>query len=126
VEDLNRFYQEEPALWEGDYDYEGFHWVDCTDNEQSVLSFLRQTPDGSRRVMVIMNLTPELRHGYRIGLPLEGAWQEVVNSDSERYAGGNQGNLGGVETQPIPQHQQPFSAEFVLPPLSILAFRLVQ
>ena len=122
VEDLNRLYLAEPALWEGDHDLDGFFWVDCSDHESSVLSFVRQNQDRSSRVLVVLNLTPVLRTRYRIGLPQGGYWREVLNSDSDIYAGSNQGNLGGVTTQEHPVHNQPYSAEFTLPPTSVIAF----
>ncbi len=123
VEDLNRLYQREPALWETDYDYEGFFWVDCSNAEQSVLSFVRQSRCGQSRVLVVMNLTPMPREKYRIGLPCGGHWSEVLNSDAEIYAGSNVGNLGGVTADDYQVHGQPFSAELTLPPLSVVAFR---
>jgi len=61
-----------PALFEGDYDTAGFFWLDCADAEHSVLSFIRQTPEGGGRVAVILNLTPQVHAGYRIGLPAGG------------------------------------------------------
>ncbi|PYL01841.1 MAG: 1,4-alpha-glucan branching enzyme, partial [Verrucomicrobia bacterium] len=122
VEDLNKLYLAEPALWENDYDFDGFFWVDCSDHESSVLSFLRQNKEQTSRVLVILNLTPVLRTRYRVGLPQGGYWREVLNSDSEIYGGSNQGNLGGVTTQELQAHNQPFSAEFTLPPLSVIAF----
>jgi 1,4-alpha-glucan branching enzyme len=123
VRDLNRFYQDEPALWEADYDLVGFFWIDCGDADDSVFSFVRQNRDGSRRVAVIMNLTPVLRLNYRIGLPQGGFWREAVNSDSGFYGGSNQGNFGGITAEPHQMHHQPFSGSFTLPPLSVLAFR---
>ncbi|MCX6905519.1 MAG: 1,4-alpha-glucan branching protein GlgB, partial [Verrucomicrobia bacterium] len=123
VQDLNQLYQSSPALWQADYDPEGFFWVDTSDHESSVLSFVRQTPDGGQRLLAILNLTPVVRYRYRIGLPQGGAWQEVLNSDSEIYGGSNQGNWGGVTAQSRRAHRQPFSAEFTLPPLSVILFR---
>jgi 1,4-alpha-glucan branching enzyme len=123
VRDLNRLYQNEPALWQADYDPAGFSWIDCGDSDNSVLSFLRQTSDGSRQVVVVLNLTPVLRQQYRIGLPRGGFWREVFNSDSGFYAGSNQGNLGGVSAEGYQIHRRPFSAAMTLPPLSVLAFR---
>jgi 1,4-alpha-glucan branching enzyme len=119
--DLNQFYQRQPALWEADYDPAGFFWLDCTDVEHSVLSFIRQRQDGTGRVAVILNLTPELRLGYRVGLPRAGAWREAVNTDAGIYGGSNQGNLGGAQAEPGPLHNQPFSAALTLPPLAVLA-----
>jgi 1,4-alpha-glucan branching enzyme len=122
VEDLNRFYTAERGLWESDYDPAGFFWVDCSDHESSVLSFVRQDKTRSSRVLVILNLTPVTRPRYRLGLPEGGSWRESLNSDSEIYGGSNVGNLGGVIAEAIPAHGQPFSAEFTLPPLGVTAF----
>ena len=72
---------------------------------------------------VILNLTPVPREKYRVGLPRGGRWAEVLNSDSEIYGGGNLGNLGGVTAESVPLHNQPCSAEFLLPPLSVIAFQ---
>ena len=123
VEDVNRFYQSEPALWEADYDMEGFFWVDCTDHDNSVLSFVRQNRDKTSRVLVIVNLTPVPRPNYRIGLPQGGFWREMLNSDSELYGGSNAGNFGGLWAEDYKVHNQPFSAAFNLPPMSLIAFR---
>jgi len=122
VEDLNKLYAATPALWQADYDHAGFWWIDCNDRENSILSFMRQTADGSKRLAVILNLTPVPRPNYRIGLPRAGKWREVLNSDAEIYGGGNKGNLGGVMAGNHPCHGQPASAEYYLPPLSVVAF----
>ena len=122
VRDLNRFYLGEPALWEDDFDVSGFYWIDCGDADNSVLSFVRQKRDGSRKVAVILNLTPVLRPNYRVGLPQGGFWREAVNSDSGFYGGSNQGNYGGVTAEEHPMHHQRYSASFTLPPLSVVAF----
>jgi len=123
VEDLNKCYRAEPAFWEGDYDMEGFFWVDCSDHENSVLSFVRQNRELTSRVLVILNLTPVPRQQYRVGLPAPGFWREILNSDSGIYGGSNAGNLGGVRTESYKVHNQPHSALFTLPPLGIVAFR---
>lgn len=123
VESLNRVYRENPALWEGDYDHEGFYWVDCSDAESSILSFARQTKDGRNLLLVIMNFTPVLREDYRLGLPRGGTWNEVFNSDCGSYGGGNQGNLGSVTAEPVSSHGHGQSARFRLPPLGVVVFR---
>ena len=123
IEDLNKVYRAEPALWESDYDMDGFYWLDCSDQENSVLSFVRQNSDRSSRILVVMSLTPIPRNHYRIGLPHPGYWREILNSDSATYGGSNLGNLGGVWAEPHGAHHQPHSACFSLPPLSILAFK---
>ena len=123
VEDLNKLYKAEPALWESDYDLEGFYWVDCSDAQTSVLSFVRQTREGTSQVIVLLNLTPLPRMSYRVGLPKAGRWREVLNSDSQSYGGTNLGNLGGVLAEAYQVHNQPFSANFTLPPLSVTVLR---
>jgi 1,4-alpha-glucan branching enzyme len=123
IKDINRFYQNEPALWQLDFDYQGFYWIDTSDHEGSVLSFVRQSADAASRLVVIMNLTPVPRFSYRVGLPVGGKWNEVVNSDASIYTGSNVGNMGGVRATDQKCHGQPCSAEFALPPLGIVAFR---
>ena len=123
IEDLNRLYLRSPGLWQADHDSAGFNWIDCNDRQNSVLSFLRQTTTGKNHTVVILNLTPVPRPHYRVGLPLGGKWREVLNSDAAVYAGGNQGNLGGVTAQDRPYHGQSHSAEFLLPPLSAIVFQ---
>jgi len=123
VQDLNKLYRAEPSLWKADYDVSGFYWLDCSDNENSVLSFVRQQKAGQGLLVVILNLTPVPRYRYRIGLPRQGRWLEALNSDSITYGGSNVGNLGGVVASRHKCHHQPFSAEFTLPPLSIIVFK---
>ncbi len=123
VEDLNKLYLTEPALWEGDYEPGGFYWIDCVDHRNSILSFARQNPDRTSELVVIMNLTPLPRTHYRIGLPRPGGWREVLNSDAGVYGGGNVGNLGGVTAEDYNVHNQSYSAEFTLPPLGLVVFQ---
>jgi len=122
VEDLNKLYAASTGLWQSDYDHGGFYWIDCADRESSVLSFIRQRPDGANPVAVILNLTPVLRERYRLGLPRAGRWREVLNSDAAIYGGSNRGNYGGVTAGNVASHHQPHSAEFCLPPLGVVVF----
>jgi len=122
VEDLNKLYTSTPSLWQADYDHSGFYWIDCNDNANSILSFVRQKNDGTEPVAVIMNLTPVPRWNYRIGLPRPGKWREVLNSDAGIYSGSNTGNYGQVWAHEHACHNQNFSAEINLPPMSIIAF----
>ncbi len=123
VEDLNKLYLAETALWKGDFDNDGFHWIDCADQVNSVVSFLRQDPEHFNQLVVVANLTPVPRLRYRIGLPRPGKWREVQNSDAAVYGGSNMGNMGQVVAAEKPWQGQPASAEFILPPLSIIVFR---
>ncbi len=123
VEDVNKLYRAESALWRSDYDPGGFYWIDCADHPNSIFSFVRQDAERTSEMVVVLNLTPVPRAKYRIGLPRPGGWREVLNSDAAVYGGGNLGNLGGVTAEDYNQHNQSYSAEFMLPPLSILVFQ---
>ena len=122
VRDLNQLYSAESGFWQGDYALEGFHWVDCNDREHSVLSFVRQNPEQTSELVVILNLTPVPRYRYRVGLPRAGRWREKLNSDAAIYGGSNLGNLGVVRSEAQGWQNQPCSAEFTLPPLSAIVF----
>jgi 1,4-alpha-glucan branching enzyme len=120
VRDLNRAYRDEPALWELDSDPSGFWWLEPNDADNNILAFARRSADGERVVVFIANLSPNVQYGYRLGLPRSSRWREAVNTDSSYYGGSDVGNLGGVVPEPIPWHDQPFSAELTLPPLAAL------
>jgi len=117
VRDLNRVYRDEPALWELDSDPSGFWWLEPNDADNNVLAFARCCAEGERVLVFAANLSPVPRHGYRLGLPRSGRWREAVNTDSSFYGGSDVGSFGGVTPEPIPWHDQPFSAEVTLPPL---------
>jgi 1,4-alpha-glucan branching enzyme len=123
VQDLNRVYTTEPALHEIDFDASGFNWIDCNDNENSVVSFIRRAHDGTDFVVALVNFTPVPREGYRIGVPAAGPYLELVNSDGELYGGSNLGNGGVVFTEAIPSHGQAQSLRLTLPPLGFLLLK---
>ncbi|MBN2244132.1 MAG: 1,4-alpha-glucan branching protein GlgB [Acidobacteria bacterium] len=123
VQDLNRLYREEPALHRLDFHPEGFRWIDCSDTDGSVVSLLRRGDSGRHDFLVVGNFTPVPRSDYRVGVPREGYWKEALNSDARLYGGSGIGNMGGLETAPVPLHNQPFSLALTLPPLAILFFR---
>ncbi|MFL5863795.1 MAG: alpha amylase C-terminal domain-containing protein, partial [Solirubrobacteraceae bacterium] len=118
VRDLNRLYREERALYELDSDPAGFWWLEPNDADNNVIAFARQSRDGKRVVVFVANLSPVVRSRYRLGLPRSSRWREAINTDSSYYGGSDVGNLGGVQPEPIPWHNQPFSAEVTLPPLA--------
>jgi 1,4-alpha-glucan branching enzyme len=124
VRDLNRVYRREPALYELDADPAGFAWIDCTDWEQSVVSFVRRARDAEDFVLVACNFTPVPRHGYRVGVPAPGYYREVLNSDAGEYGGSNLGNAGGAWAEPTPWQGQPHSLVLTLPPLAVLMLKL--
>ncbi len=123
VADLNRFYRGEPALYEIDFEPDGFEWMDCHDWERSTLSFVRYARDRRDLVLCVCNFTPVPRHGYRVGVPVGGFYAEVLNTDGEAYGGSNLGNAGGVASEPSPWRGQPHSVVLTLPPLAALWLR---
>jgi 1,4-alpha-glucan branching enzyme len=123
VKDLNRLYTSEPAIHEVDFDPAGFQWIDCNDSENSVVSFLRRGRSGGDAVVAIVNFTPVVRNGYRIGVPVAGSYLELMNSDSHAYGGSNVGNGGVIFTEPIPSHGHQQSVRLSLPPLGFLLLK---
>lgn len=116
VMDLNELYKSEPAL-QVDFDPAGFQWVDASDNQQSVLSFLRRGENGDW-ILCAFNLTPVPRHNYQLGVPEGGAWQEIFNSDSTEYWGSGTCLNGTLDAAPIPRHGRNWQLNLTLPPLS--------
>jgi 1,4-alpha-glucan branching enzyme len=120
VRELNRVYRGEPALWELDHMHEGFRWLELNDAGANVLAFARFSEGGERSLVCVCNFAPIPREAYRIGMPQPGRWREALNTDSGYYGGTDWGNLGGVEAEGVPWHDQPFSAEVTLPPLGVV------
>jgi 1,4-alpha-glucan branching enzyme len=123
VADLNQAYRNEPALHELDCDPSGFEWIDGSDSQQSMLSFMRKSKGGGEIIVAIFNFTPIPRHNYRVGVPRAGYWREVLNSDSQNYGGSDYGNLGGAETQEIAAHGRQHSLNLIVPPLGAVFFK---
>ena len=123
VGDLARLYRSEPALYELDFDWKGFEWIDCNDALHSIICYLRKDSSTGDIILAACNFTPTVRQGYRVGVPHGGYWQEILNSDAVDYGGGGQGNLGGVEAEEIPFHGRPYSLNIILPPLGAVFFK---
>ena len=124
VRDLNAVYRALPALHRRDAEGGGFRWVVIDDRSQSVFAFLRFGAETDRPVLVISNFTPVPRHDYRIGVPADGFWREVLNTDAELYGGTNLGNAGGVASEPIEHHGFPASVGVLVPPLATIMLEL--
>ncbi|WP_434458603.1 1,4-alpha-glucan branching protein GlgB [Stutzerimonas urumqiensis] len=122
VKDLNALYAREPALYQRDCQPDGFRWVIGDDSANSVYAWLRWGEDG-RPLLVVGNFTPVVRYEYRIGVPVEGRWTEVINSDAEVYGGSNVGNGGGIRTEPVEGHGEAQSLSLTLPPLGVVVLR---
>jgi 1,4-alpha-glucan branching enzyme len=126
VSDLNHLYVTEPALSAADYSPAGFDWIDHAAADDGVLSFIRYTPDRDQYVVVVCNFTPVVRHGYPVGVPDGGAYQELFNSDAELYGGSNVGNAGRVMAADRSAHGRPHSLALVMPPLATLYLKPVR
>jgi 1,4-alpha-glucan branching enzyme len=123
VRDLNKLYASEPALYQLDHDWRGFEWVDFRDSDSTVVSFIRNGRDPFDSVLFVFNFTPVPRHGYRLGVPRQGFWRELINSDSSSYGGCDVGLGGGLKSEPIASHGRPQSLSLTLPPLGFLALK---
>lgn len=123
VRDLNTLYRGEAALHRYDCEPAGFEWVDCLDNENSVLAFLRVGGPADAPALVVFNFTPVPRLGYRLGVPHGGRWAEVLNSDAPIYGGSGMGNLGGQWAEAVPTHHHPYALTLTLPPLACVVLR---
>jgi 1,4-alpha-glucan branching enzyme len=120
VQDLHRLYREQPSLYEVDFHFSGFEWIDFQDEASSVISFERRAYANRESVIVACNFTPVPRSGYRLGVPGPGTYRELLNSDSALYGGSNTGNAGEVRAEPIPSHGRADSLSLTLPPLGVL------
>jgi 1,4-alpha-glucan branching enzyme len=123
IKDLNAIYSATPALYEVDFEPAGFEWIEGGDMENSVVSFLRR---GNKDLaIVVCNFTPVVRHGYRIGVPERGTYEETLNTDDSRYGGSGVGNGEGVRAEKVPAHGQPYSLSLTLPPLATMVLKPV-
>ena len=123
LRDLNRLVAREPALHQLDFDGRGFEWIDCHNWQDSVLAFVRRGGDPADFLVVCCNFTPVPRQGYRLGLPAGGLYDEVFNSDSSFYGGGNLGNAGAIRAEAIPHHGRAHSVPLTIPPLAVVVLK---
>jgi 1,4-alpha-glucan branching enzyme len=124
VQDLNGLYKNEPALYENDFDASGFEWIDASDTDNNVLSFMRKAKSSDDFLIIVSNFTPVPWPGYRIGVPVPGNYHEIFNSDSDNYWGSNMGNKGEQEADQVPMHGHQHSLSLVLPPLATIMLKL--
>jgi len=125
VRDLNLVYKNEPALWENDFDWNGFAWLDTNDSDNSIFSFIRYAHSRDNFLIIISNFTPLARHDYRIGIPVPGSYQELINSDKPVYWGSGIAFDGEYHTMDIPSHGHQQSLVLTLPPLSTVILKPV-
>ncbi len=118
IADLNHLYAAEPALHQVDFDWHGFEWIDANDSDNSVLTFIRRGKNSEDLIVAVINATPVVREGYRLGVPNPGLYREILNTDAAHYGGSNVGNLGGQQASDQPAQGRPYSLVLTLPPLA--------
>ena len=123
VRDLNGLYAQEPAFSELDNHPEGFSWIDPHDSDNSVISFMRKSKQPEDTLVFICNFTPVPRYGYRVGVPMEGTWDEILNSDAQYYGGSGLVNTQEMPSGPVFWQSCPHSILLTLPPLSTVILK---
>jgi 1,4-alpha-glucan branching enzyme len=120
ITDLNKLVGSEPALYEIDFEWQGFEWIDANDSDNSVYSFIRRGKNPEELLVAILNATPVVRYHYNVGVPRAGYYEEIFNSDASSYGGSNVGNLGGMKTTEHPWQGRRHSLSLTLPPLAVI------
>lgn len=122
--DLNKLYTGKTALYELDNEPAGFTWMSCLDADHSIVSFIRSDGKKENTLLFVFNFTPVIYENFRQAVPFEGSWKEILNSDAEKYGGGNNVNSRVRKSRPIVKDGQKNSIEIVLPPLSVTVFEV--
>lgn len=117
VRDINHLYLDHPALWDNDSDWRGFRWIDAENNKQQIFTFVRKSLSTGEILIVVLNASAKTYDDYRIGVPEAGMYEELINSDDERYAGSGRINRGFIDAVPEPAHGMPYSIRITMPPL---------
>ena len=123
VRDMNLVYRNEPALYENDFDWNGFSWIDANDSDNSVLSFIRFGKERKKFLIIVCNMTPLVRENYTIGVPADGKYREIINSDSKIYWGSGFHKNENLSARAEPCHGMDFSLQLTLPPLSTIILK---
>jgi len=125
ITDLNQLYKSHPALYEKQFTGDGFEWINYSDHQNAVLSYIRKGNNPDENVIVVCNFTEVIRENYRIGIPKKGKLEEIFNSDALIYGGGGVGNGKSLKTESISYDGRDFSVELILPPLSVTVYSFV-
>ena len=124
VTDLNALYKNQPALFEKQFSAEGFEWIDYTDHQNAVMSYIRKGNNPGEHLVVVCNFTPVVRTNYRIGIPTKGKLTQIFNTDDTIYAGSGVTIANSIVIEAEQWNGRPFSAEIVLPPLGVVVFKM--
>ncbi|GAA3755234.1 1,4-alpha-glucan branching protein GlgB [Flavobacterium ginsengiterrae] len=122
ITDLNQLYKSQPALYEKQFSGEGFEWINYSDHQNAVMSYIRKGNNPDQDVIVVCNFTQVVREKYRIGIPKKGKLQEIFNSDASVYGGSGVGNSNTLKIESTPYDGREFSIELILPPLSVTVY----
>jgi len=125
VKDLNAFYKQTPALYEKGFSGEGFEWINYGDHENSIISYIRKGHDEVNDLIIVCNFTSVVRENYKIGIPRKGKLKQVLNSDFKKYFGSGISNSKEIKIVKEERDGKPYSAEIALPPLSLVAFKII-
>ncbi|MCX6044766.1 MAG: 1,4-alpha-glucan branching protein GlgB [Chloroflexi bacterium] len=123
VAEINHLYLEEAALHQVDFSWEGFQWIDFNDADQSILSFVRRSVAPPEQIVIVCNFTPVPRLHYRVGLPSQGKYTEIINSDWSQFGGSGVGNGAPIVAEPMAWQNCPYSAPLNLPPLAVIMLK---
>lgn len=126
VKALNQLYRTEPAMYERSFSPDGFQWVDTTDHENSVVTYMRRGEKAEETLIVALNMTPVPRPGYRMGVPAKGYYGEIFNSDKPDFYGSGMLNAAPIQTDDTPMHGQPYSLPVILPPLAGVVLKWIE
>ncbi|MFC0526006.1 1,4-alpha-glucan branching protein GlgB [Pontibacillus salicampi] len=119
VRQLHQFYRDMPSLWEMDHEHEGFEWIDPHNYEQSIVSFVRNSKSFTDQLVIVCNFTPEVYHNYKVGVPMDGTYEEIFSSDSEHFGGSGQRNGAPMTTIPEPWQGRDQHIQMTIPPLAV-------
>jgi 1,4-alpha-glucan branching enzyme len=120
VADLNKLHTTERALYEIDFEWSGYEWIEANDGANSVIAFVRRAKSPENYIVVVCNFTPVAREDYRVGVPSAAFYREILNTDSSHYEGSGVGNVGGIHSESVPWNNRPHSLKLRVPPLGVV------
>ncbi len=123
IKDLNKLYKTEPALHALQFDPKGFEWLDYSDHEKSLLSFLRKTDNPEDTLIIVCNFTPEPWKNYTLGVPTRGEWNLIFNSDDKKYNGSGFEVKTSYDSKKNAIHGRMFSLSLDIIPLGVMVFK---
>ncbi len=123
VKTLNKLYVSEPALWKDDFTSNGFEWINCNDSENSIVAYVRKTDDVNDTIIVVANFTPVPRTLHKVGVPYEGKYKEILNSDSPIFGGSGVVNMKAIQTVAETYDGRPQNIGIKVPPLGVTVLK---